>query len=181
MKHLKEYKLLIESLLEEEIFNSVEIGKIELVKRYVYGGGDVNLIDDDGWSLLMFASSYEVVEVLVEQGADVNYRNTKTDASVLYIAVYNFEDLESIELLLKNDATSNNDENLLIEAVSSGNPELIYLLINDANWNNVNDDNETFLDILEYNHSELHDEIIEKYPEKYEKYLKIKKSKEFNL
>ena len=69
---------------------AIERGRLPIVEAFIAAGLDVSLIVDDGWSLLMLASSEEVARALVAAGADVNYQspgapNEKSD-TVLTLA-----------------------------------------------------------------------------------------------
>jgi ankyrin repeat protein len=58
-----------------DIFEAVRVGNIEVVKKYLQYGGDVDNTIKTGSTLLMIAASYgqsEVVKILLGAGADVD-------------------------------------------------------------------------------------------------------------
>ena len=60
---------------QEQLFKTVELNKIDEVKKLIEAGADVNAVDKNGITALQRASSWgrsDVVKMLIEAGADVN-------------------------------------------------------------------------------------------------------------
>lgn len=58
-----------------DIFEACRVGDLDAVRKYVGNGADVNLVDNDGYSALIWAACnghLGVCELLVGSGADVN-------------------------------------------------------------------------------------------------------------
>jgi len=69
-------KSLIELIEKTSIFEAAEQGNIAIVKHHLSNGADVNIKSEDGSTLLDFAAmccSYEITELLVSKGIDINY------------------------------------------------------------------------------------------------------------
>lgn len=55
-----------------KIFSAVRNGHEEILMRYIASGGDLNITDHDGWSLLMHAAVHgqtKMVQILLGYGA----------------------------------------------------------------------------------------------------------------
>lgn len=88
-----------------------EYGHIELVKFLLESGADLNMVDDDGWTPLHYASrhgNFEIIELLLDLGADINIKNEK-GYTALHYAIIN-EDIEIVDLLLKRGTIVPDDE-----------------------------------------------------------------------
>jgi len=105
---------------------------------------------------------YDGVKILLDAGAlkTINYVEKSNDSALMFIS-YQLSRKENINKYKKNYLKT------------------IYLLIdNDANWNFVNKyDDMDFLGYL----GNKKDLIINKYPEKYKKYLREKRAKKFKI
>jgi len=146
MQHKLIIVLLIPLLAGCNLFNGAITdaafeGRLKRVKRYIHAGGDVNLEDIFGTSLLQHAimgGSFETVTYLVEEGADVNHADDFGDTPLTSACVES--DVGIPALLLDHGA----DPNLiphakrfpesaghgpLHHAVSFGNIQLVTLLI----------------------------------------------------
>lgn len=69
---------------------AAETGKAEFVQLLIESGADVNQSDEDGWTVLMYATLegyFDIVKVLVKAGADVNIQSPEGEYA-LYIAAY---------------------------------------------------------------------------------------------
>jgi ankyrin repeat protein len=119
------------SVGDEVFFELCKSGAPEEISAAIKNGADINALDSDGWTPLMFAvyrSDPEVISVLLNAGADI-------DATVLNTAIYGINSLEVpiISLLLEHGANINEREEgastFLMEAVRHGNPELISFLV----------------------------------------------------
>jgi ankyrin repeat protein len=106
-----------------ELFQAIESGDIETIKRLIPDTLPVDIYTDDGITPLHFASwwgYFEIVKFLVSQGADVNRKDKLYYWTPLYYAAMNEQDeydfrtyhtkkdqLEIVEYLLKNGADPN--------------------------------------------------------------------------
>jgi len=145
---LYENKLSIESLF-------INWDNPDYVKRWIDEGGDVNIIDDQGWTLLTLAANNQsslMIKYLLKNGADVNLQNNNGNTASILVNTY-----YDIEILIDNGA------DLFIKN-NQGKNTLDYL----------EDDNsytsDTILKILEFNH-----------PDIWKKHTTTKKANEFNL
>lgn len=89
------------------IFSS-DTATLEALKSYVSSGGNVNVSNATGQSLLMLASNgncSESVKYLIENGANVNAQDIKGDTALMYSAKNGNVDIS--ETLLKNNADVN--------------------------------------------------------------------------
>jgi ankyrin repeat protein len=137
-------------------------GHIDMVKKYIEDGADVNAKNDDGNTALMMASwngHIEVVRFLLKNGADVNAKNND-DNTALQTASMNGR-TETVAMLLNNGADVNmKDEEgttALGAASEAGETEVVKLLLKNGADVNVIDDNEyTALDwAVEFGHTEV--------------------------
>lgn len=66
-------------------------GHATLVKSLLASGADVKIIDTAGWNVLHWSAFHgfeQIVEILIEHGADVNAENVHS-ATALHTATYN--------------------------------------------------------------------------------------------
>lgn len=63
------------------------------IKSLLSSGADVNLVDDDGWTALMYACRYQenisIVETLINAGAQIKNRNKYNLSALILAASYN--------------------------------------------------------------------------------------------
>ncbi|MDR6227193.1 ankyrin repeat domain-containing protein [Desmospora profundinema] len=74
--------------MRKDIFSSITTGNVEEVKCYLDKGGDPNLADEEGFTILMrsvMKGHVDLTKVIVEAGADCNNQN-KGGATALLIA-----------------------------------------------------------------------------------------------
>ncbi|MFA5999313.1 MAG: ankyrin repeat domain-containing protein [Candidatus Babeliales bacterium] len=71
-------------LLTEEFFSAVKSGNLEIVKQLITKGVDINAIDSNGaFALFLAHDSAEMVQFLINNGADVNMQSLKTNFTAL--------------------------------------------------------------------------------------------------
>ena len=132
-------------------------GYINQIKQMISDGTDIDAISDVELTPLLSAcreGEIETVEYLIMNGADVNFVGNTGKYNALIITALNEEELDIFEIL-----------------IDAG-----------CNWNQKNTDNEDFIDILlKKRKMYIFNQLKKSYPEKYDLYLKKKKSKEFNL
>ena len=90
---------------QSTIFRAAYYGHIHEVNALIESGENVNLIDANGWTPLMYAanmSKIEAVKALIAAGADVNFRDRDG-----WTPLISAEDLDVIKLLIKNGADVN--------------------------------------------------------------------------
>lgn len=61
--------------LEHNYFEAIVVGNIEYLRQCIEFGIDLNIVDMDSWTGLMNAYSVEVMEELLNAGADINFVN----------------------------------------------------------------------------------------------------------
>jgi ankyrin repeat protein len=83
------------------------MGHPDVVRALVYGGADLEISDWNGWTPLMkaiYRNNFEIAKILVENGANVNAKNT-SGYSVLYIGEKLNRQSEILQLLVSAGAT----------------------------------------------------------------------------
>jgi ankyrin repeat protein len=86
---------------------SADLGHVDVVRALIVGGADLEASDFYGWTPLMKATYHnniEIVKLLVDNGADVNARNSSGN-SILYIAEELNRQPEILHLLVNTGAT----------------------------------------------------------------------------
>ena len=90
-------------------FNAANVDDINMIKKLIKYGFDVNMQDSDGWALIHYAShsgNLEIVELLLKKGAKVNIK-TNSGKTPLKLALKDkdrFRHIFTVDLLLKNEA-----------------------------------------------------------------------------
>jgi len=191
MKYLKKYQL-FETHINDFLMNLIN-SKINLI-GFLETGGDINVLDEDGGTLLHLCVEYDkesIFELILNEPyygknkADINIRNKYNNSA--FRNAFNFNMLEK---LLKRD-----DLKLELEDVCSifefASKSLMYKTFIKAMENNIDwkrkINNRYFFEYYdikldgEQYIDETIDMISKKYPEVKRFYEKIKKSKEFNL
>ena len=97
-EHVPEQKVEPPSI---SIHKAASIGDIEAVRQHLAAGTDPNLRSPVVNSPLLFAASYEIMTLLVENGADVN------DIGWRMTALHRFTDPESVRFLVDKVADVN--------------------------------------------------------------------------
>ncbi|MBE6463682.1 MAG: hypothetical protein E7005_08050 [Alphaproteobacteria bacterium] len=139
-------------------------GDINEVKELIDMGADVNLNISSGKNVLSEASRMgyiEVVELLIENGADVNQKNDIDGSSPLGLAcINNYEDIAKLLISKKADVNHKDREGSpLIYASHHGNKELVELLI--KHGAKVNDKNKNGHSVLMSGVSSGNKEVVE--------------------
>ena len=135
------------------------------------------------WLYFNNIGKMEKIKELLDEKSDyfdIDCVNSYSMTALMYAV--NNENLEQIKLLLDNGADINKqtyEGTALIKSAFSNNITIIkYLLDNDANIFLTDADGDDFFDFVE---NEILKEIIDLYPEKYSRYLKRQKQKNFNI
>lgn len=124
------------------IFNAIQISDINWVKEIVNTGDDIEKVDKyyyPGYSPLDLAAqmgNIEIISLLLEAGADVNYSE---ESSPLHMAI-SANNLDAVKILVSAgaDLEFEIDDGLtsLMVAVMKGNMEIVKLLVKSgANFN----------------------------------------------
>jgi len=141
---------------KDNSFDYSRYDDLNYIKKYIENGGDLNKIDDHHEPFIINAAenhNIPLLEFLIENGADINAVNSYGN-TILHRLDYYYNNNKIIDI-----------------AIQAG-----------INWFIKNHIGKTFLEILESSSLKLeYKYIIETYPEKYQEYLKWKKTKEFNL
>lgn len=106
------------------------------IKKYIKSGGNPNEVEENGESVICFALRYhcdeEIIDLLIESGADVNHTDNE-GVSVFDVAV-TYNNLSLIERLIKsgfdvNHPTRQSGFTPLMGAVCYGRTEVIKKLL----------------------------------------------------
>ena len=123
----------ITAFSSNDIFTDIKTGSITNLKSYIQNGGDVNLKDENGRTLLIWAAllrDAEFVKLLIDSKADVNI--TQNGYSAL-MAATNAENTESVKLLIDAHADVNGQNKqgytALMLAAAGGNARIVGLLL----------------------------------------------------
>jgi ankyrin repeat protein len=139
-----------EDLPEYDLLFAADTGGVKQVRVALLEGANVNYRSSEGITALMYAASnghLDVVEVLIENNADVNAKPYYSNQTALYSAVLNGH-VEIAELLIRNSAEMNIKDTygagLLHLASSLYSWEMVDLLIYyGADINALDDDERT--------------------------------------
>ncbi len=142
--------------MTREFFAAIENGDVPKVREFISAGVDINVEDDDGNTALLTASwsgNKEIVELLLANGADVNY---ETDA-YFYTALMRASGqghAEIARLLLNHGANVNAEDDWqltsLMRAAESGHFEVVRLLLEHGADASLRDDRgKTALELAE--------------------------------
>jgi ankyrin repeat protein len=89
----------------------VRFGDFERAKLLIEKGADVNYIDNNRWTSLVWAVYYDRIEIgrlLIDCGADVNYTDGRRWNPLMYAVIYHR--IEFIKLLLSRGANPNHKD-----------------------------------------------------------------------
>jgi ankyrin repeat protein len=142
----------------KKFFEFVVNGNIDGVKKLLKEGVDINVQnkygyrEHFGYTGLLLATSYgrtEVVRLLVEMGADINFKNKDGDTALILAVVYRRNEI--VSFLVENGADINvqnkiGNTALIIGSLKNGYTEIVRLLLEKgADINLQNKDGETAL------------------------------------
>jgi len=160
----------------------------DIAKYLINNGIDINLESKTSHeNLLMTAISKrknKIVELLLEED-DINVDNFGIYNAIYYASWFNL-DIKLAEKIIKKgcdiNISSYHDITPLMKASLNEDMDMIKMLIDyDADWNLVDNEGDTFLDILHLMSNDKYKKIKSLYPEKYKEYVKNKKVGDFNL
>ena len=107
--------------MEVDILNAVTFGNIGKVQDYINANKDVNALDNEKNTLLMFAAKkgwYKIAEMLIENGANVKLKNQDGTTALHFATHGNYHKM--VNLLLDHGACAH-------EKDSRGNTPLHYI------------------------------------------------------
>ncbi|MCF8378823.1 MAG: ankyrin repeat domain-containing protein [Bacteroidales bacterium] len=122
--------------VEEDLLRNAGLdGDIETVKEMIARNVNVNALDQDGRSALMFASfngHLEIVRTLKEKGAKINLQDYVGRTALMFASSGKFP--ETVKFLLENEADPNlidREENFtaIMFAAAEGNMEVVKILL----------------------------------------------------
>lgn len=108
-RELKEYEAGIEQEERNKVFHAIEFNQIQVVEAYIKShmlGSDVT--DQYGNTLLSAASQfgcYDICDLLIKEGANVNTQNNQGNTPLHYAIAYNMASI--CDLLVENGAHEN--------------------------------------------------------------------------
>ena len=118
----------------QDLFSSLQNGNYKLLSEYKKNGGGMNVVDDDGKSLLMYSLLERNIErsrYLIELGCSVNIA-TKNGFSPLHVACQ-VKNIDLVELLTENGANIKFKTDIgrtpLMQAIISGSYEIVDKLL----------------------------------------------------
>lgn len=89
-----------------DIFSAVFMNNVEVVKQHIEAGSDLNASEPTNKSTPLITAAafgkYEVAELLINAGADLNYKNNDGSTALHTAAFFGHENM--VKLLLKNNA-----------------------------------------------------------------------------
>lgn len=148
----------------EKLFDACQRSDLEMVKKLLKKSFfskpiDINIKDKSGKTLLIIATinkSKEIVELLLEKGADINIKENEENYSALWFVLNSNIDFDFASFLIKNGANINStDESkntLLIDAINIKSMDVVnFLLENQADVNLKNEDGYSPILIASFN------------------------------
>ncbi len=99
-----------------ELFGAATNGQVDVIKRLLAEGVDVNRKDNSKWTALMLASRYsnttsnlQTVKLLIDSGADLNLQNNNEWTALMLASVNSSNDssVETVKLLIESGADLN--------------------------------------------------------------------------
>ena len=95
-----------EIITGQQFINAVRADRIDLVELYIKQGGDLEFRDFNGMTALLWAEHYnchDILQLLIDAGADINVTPSKCDFTALIYAVVNLN-IKNVHILLMNGA-----------------------------------------------------------------------------
>gem|GEM_PF-2811400 len=132
---LFEEKQATDEATDIDIVDAAGMGNVEVIKKHIANGVDVNYDKGDGYTPLLMASMYgktDAVKYLIEAGADVNLVNK--DGSSAILAASQYGKLDIVKMLVAAGADVNAEygkgyTSLLREAIQYGHVDVAKFLI----------------------------------------------------
>ena len=148
-KNVEQESAKSEQINQEMAHQASGKGDLKTVKEFIQNGGDVNKINEQKQSMLMFAAFngyYEICEYLIENGAKIDHLDNLGRSALTYASSGPFP--QTVELLLKYGANPNNIDQgehwtPLMNAASEGQLEVVKILLKygaDKNLKDVDGD-----------------------------------------
>lgn len=134
-------------LLEHKLHKGIAMNDIEVIKQELAKGVDIEILGHTGMEPLIAASGInnpEIINLLVNNGAQIDKLNKKLDMTPLLWACY-MGQAENVKTLLKAGAdieksNQRKQSPLFVAADQGRNPEIVKILLNArANINTTND------------------------------------------
>ncbi len=117
-----------------DLFNAVKDGNFEKVKNVTGRGADVNSVDSQGWTPLLYAASLnrpDILEFLIQNGADPEYQSEGNKLSALMISAEKGY-LDTAEILISVNPkyqTDSEGRNAIHFAAGAGHSDLLNLIL----------------------------------------------------
>jgi len=183
----KKQSLLIYAI---KVLTIKKIKNIKIVEYLLNQDIDVNMTDNMGNNALNWSAYFNLIDIsqlLIDSNIDIDNKDDFGMTSLMTAASESY--VESVEFLINNKCDYNlvcNQNktalhycaNNLIYSFENYQTTLFLLLDTDINWNVKDDHDKYFLDYLT---NEYVEEIKNKYPEKYNKYIREIKAKKFKI
>jgi len=127
------------TIIKSKIFKDKD--KERLIERLIEEGMDVNLVDRDGNSALMYAIYYgnlSLVKLLINNGASSNIKNNKNSTIINYIPIDNNKDILEYLKSINNSIKMGKKSDDIIEAIENNDINMIDQLIKEEGISIVN-------------------------------------------
>jgi uncharacterized protein len=161
-----------DALSEIALFKAAKNGDIATITSYIESGGDIEVKNVDGDTLLWiaFENNHDaLVKILIKAGANIHARTKHSNFTVTIMAAA-MGDLKSIKFFLEHGADihdyggDNPDGALLIQACYYGHYETVkFLLEHGADINEVDGFDRTSLHLARYNEDDRMADLLLKY------------------
>jgi len=116
---------------ETPLFEAVRHGKIEIGRLLIKNGADIDLQNNEKKSSIFFAESIEMIDLLLENRADINTKDFR-GRTILFYFCYSDNDIKTFKYLIRKGADINicdEHENSLLMYASAWNLKtMTYLL-----------------------------------------------------
>jgi ankyrin repeat protein len=158
----------------DDVFKYINIGNIKMIKKIISTGVDVNSYSSRTYPAIQLAiyysyDNFKIFDFLLECGADIDAINTNNGNTTL------------IDFSMNSNLSNPKDIKILYHIIDKG-----------ANWCIKNFTGYDFIDAINSNYTSerilsktekqnIIEDIIKKYPDKYEDYLMKKNANKYNL